>query len=1087
MVFEKSGKPPVETMTVEDSIHILLVEDDPDDVLLLKEALAESSAQTCRVSQAGRLDAGLDLLAKGGIDVVVLDLNLPDSRGLDTLETLLGRVPGVPVVVMSGIADEALAAKAVEKGAQDYLVKGKDDRHALARVLRYAIERHRSVRNLQISETRTRAIIENDSNGILIVDSGGVVRFANLAAEVIFGRPQSELVGREFGFPIAVGKSQELEILQPGGSPRTVEMGTTELGWDGRPASLVSLRDITGRKQMERSNRLMAEWQQQLTSQDNVEKICQLVGEKIKALVGDGYVAITMLNEKTQSLKISGLYGFGALYDQLAHRFKLDPAKWDYSIQDMTVDELRIFRSGNLEKVEGGLYAMLTRKVPKTICDLAEEQLKISGVYTMGFIGQGIHFGGLTLFAKQDIAPYKEMIEAIMNQAALSINRLRAENALRESNAFSDLLLKTIPLAMDIVDSAGRVLFLNPEMEKAVGKNKVGQYCWDLYKDDKHQCDECPLKREITLGETAVIETAGVMGKKVYEINHTGMIYKGERAVLEVFYDITERKRVEEDTHLRLAELEVLYASSLSFGGSLQPREIAEKVLDTLSERLHWHHAAIRMYHPENESIELLAFTQPVVENKAERIATEKHLQALIRRPGEGISGWVIQHGESVFSGDLTKDSRYIEIWPENRSGMYIPLKTGDRTFGCMSIESEQANAFTETDEWLLTTLAAQAAGAIENARLFEETNRRLKQVQILHAIDTAINSSLDLRITFEVFLDQVVHQLGVDAADVLMFNPETKMLECVGRHGFRTDALQYTHLRLGESYAGVAAVERKTLHIPDVRVRKTDFLRSPKFISEGFITCFFVPLIAKSQLKGVLEIYLRSAFEANQEWLEFLQTLAGQAAIAIDNATLFGNMQKANFELAVAYDATIDGWSKALDLRDHETEGHTQRVSEMTRQLACAMGISETEQVHIRRGALLHDIGKMGVPDGILRKPGKLTPEEWQVMRQHPQFAYDMIAPIAYLRPALDIPYCHHEKWDGTGYPRGLKGEEIPLTARIFTLVDVFDALTSDRPYRKAWSRDEALTYIREQAGLYFDPKVTAVFLEVEGMADVH
>jgi HD-GYP domain-containing protein (c-di-GMP phosphodiesterase class II) len=151
-----------------------------------------------------------------------------------------------------------------------------------------------------------------------------------------------------------------------------------------------------------------------------------------------------------------------------------------------------------------------------------------------------------------------------------------------------------------------------------------------------------------------------------------------------------------------------------------------------------------------------------------------------------------------------------------------------------------------------------------------------------------------------------------------------------------------------------------------------------------------------------------------------------------------------------------------------------------MTMQLARSLGIGEAELVHIRHGALLHDIGKMGVPDGILLKPGKLTDEEWVLMRKHPQLAFNMLAPITYLKPALDIPYCHHEKWDGTGYPRGLKGVEIPLSARIFAVVDVYDALTSDRPYRKAWSKVKALEYIREQASKNFDPKAVESFLQV-------
>ena len=180
------------------------------------------------------------------------------------------------------------------------------------------------------------------------------------------------------------------------------------------------------------------------------------------------------------------------------------------------------------------------------------------------------------------------------------------------------------------------------------------------------------------------------------------------------------------------------------------------------------------------------------------------------------------------------------------------------------------------------------------------------------------------------------------------------------------------------------------------------------------------------------------------------------------------------------AYDTTLAGWARALELRDHETEGHSQRVVEHTVQLALAMGLQTEAIIHLKRGALLHDIGKMGIPDSILGKPGPLADEEWLVMRQHPLFAYQLLQHIEYLRFALDIPYCHHEKWDGSGYPRGLKGENIPLAARVFSVVDVWDALLSDRPYRKGCSREEALAYIRGHAGTHFDPRIAQVFLDI-------
>jgi HD-GYP domain-containing protein (c-di-GMP phosphodiesterase class II) len=217
-----------------------------------------------------------------------------------------------------------------------------------------------------------------------------------------------------------------------------------------------------------------------------------------------------------------------------------------------------------------------------------------------------------------------------------------------------------------------------------------------------------------------------------------------------------------------------------------------------------------------------------------------------------------------------------------------------------------------------------------------------------------------------------------------------------------------------------------------------------------------------------------------NQDWLDFLEALAGQAAMAIESIRAFEYLQRSNTELALAYSRTIEGWSHALDLRDRETKDHTFRVMDMTLKLARMAGMNETELMHVKHGSLLHDIGKMGIPDAILLKEEHLTTAEWEIMRRHPFYAYEMLYPIEYLRPALDIPYCHHEKWDGTGYPRKLAGEQIPLAARLFAVVDVWDALRSDRPYRKGWAEDQVREYIRSQAGTHFEPRIVDLFLRV-------
>jgi putative nucleotidyltransferase with HDIG domain len=244
-------------------------------------------------------------------------------------------------------------------------------------------------------------------------------------------------------------------------------------------------------------------------------------------------------------------------------------------------------------------------------------------------------------------------------------------------------------------------------------------------------------------------------------------------------------------------------------------------------------------------------------------------------------------------------------------------------------------------------------------------------------------------------------------------------------------------------------------------------------------------PLKIKDNLIGVIYVDNRAhtGIFGNND-LSLISAFSNQAAVAIDNASLFDDLQESNAELQIAYQATLEGWVRALDLRDKETEGHTQRVTTLTQRLAQAMGVDEDALLHITRGALLHDIGKMAIPDGILLKPGSLTDEERTQIQKHPIYAYEMLSPIKFLHPALDIPYCHHEKWDGSGYPRGLKGEEIPFAARIFSVVDVWDALISNRPYRKGLPPNEIRTLIQKDSGSHFDPKVVDTFLSLDNLA---
>ncbi len=452
----------------------------------------------------------------------------------------------------------------------------------------------------------------------------------------------------------------------------------------------------------------------------------------------------------------------------------------------------------------------------------------------------------------------------------------------------------------------------------------------------------------------------------------------------------------------------------------------------------------------------------------------------------------VERQGPDVLIADLAAAPEIGELAAYTQLGIrglaYASVQHEQQLVGSLVVMSRgQPRTFSEGERLLLRGLADQAALSITNTRLYKDARRRLERLQALRTIDIAITSNQDLPAMLEVLLAQIIVQLDVAAALVLLLDPAEQRLVYVAGRGFRTQALQATRLRWGEGHAGRAAQERRVVAVPDLTENLGSFNRAPLLVGEGFFSYFAAPLIVKGEVRGVLEVFDRVRQAPDPEWLSFLEALAGQAAIAIDSTTLLADLQRTNSDLSLAYDATIEGWSRALDLRDHETEGHSRRVTELAMALAERVGgFNAAALVHLRRGALLHDIGKMGVPDSILLKAGPLNDAEWVLMRQHPLHADAMLRPIEYLRPALDIPLSHHEKWDGTGYPHGLAGEAIPRAARLFAVVDVWDALCSTRAYRAAWPPERVREHLQAIAGTHLDPALVAAFLAMQAEAGV-
>lgn len=388
-------------------------------------------------------------------------------------------------------------------------------------------------------------------------------------------------------------------------------------------------------------------------------------------------------------------------------------------------------------------------------------------------------------------------------------------------------------------------------------------------------------------------------------------------------------------------------------------------------------------------------------------------------------------------------------------------------------IENPQVSSINLELTQLIRALARLKDGAQHR---FQTHHRRM---DALMNVGSAINSSLGLKRVLEEVMDSLITLMNAHRGFLMLKDENGNLSVRLARDAQHRDLTE-------DAFTISRTITRQVVKNGEA-VLTTNAQVDPRFEEQASIAAYHLlsilcaPLKLKDELIGV--IYVDNPAQAGifqNDDLQLISSFANQAAVAIDNARLIDQLQASNQDLEEAYQATLEGWVHALDLRDKETEGHTIRVTEITERLARSMGVEEAELVHIKRGALLHDIGKMGIPDGVLLKPGALTPEERMLIEKHPIYAYEMLSPIKFLQPALDIPYCHHEKWDGSGYPRGLRGEDIPLAARIFAVADVWDALVSNRPYRKGLLPADVRKKIREQAGIHFDPHVVDAFLSL-------
>lgn len=666
----------------------------------------------------------------------------------------------------------------------------------------------------------------------------------------------------------------------------------------------------------------------------------------------------------------------------------------------------------------------------------------------------------------------KGTVQGVIGVAVDITDRIKSEEQLRESERSYRGLFNSVTDAIYIQDKDGRFLDVNQGAVEMYGYPRhyfIGKSPEALGAPGKNDFDHIrQLIRKAFQGETQTFEFWGqrsngeIFPKDIRLFKGT---YFGQEVVIALARDITERQRAEQALRRQLKELTILHAIA---GMAIRARTIDELVEFVTQE-------VGRAFYSDNFGFGFLDETEQFIRPHPSYQGLTSNIPPLYSVQNS-VSGSVVLSGKPRRIGDVTKEPDYLMVNPDIRSELCVPIKLGERSIGIINAESKDLDFFTEEDERLMLTIAGQMANAIERFRLFEaESSRRLEAETLKEAI-SALSSSLELEKVLEIIMNSIAQAVAFDSASIFLLDGDCLRI-------MMTRGLPNPQEVMNKTFPADDPLFTETIRNKQLVILE-DAALDPRFKKWGETNYVHgwmgIPLIARGEVIGYITLDSRKPAAYSQQQAKLAQAFANQAAIAIQNARLFEGIQKSLKELNEAYETTIEGWSRALDLRDRETEGHTLRVTELTLKLAEAMGFNEEERVHIRRGALLHDMGKLGVPDRILLKPDSLTEEEWEIMRMHPLYTYQMLAPIEYLRPALEIPLSHHERWDGSGYPRGLKGKEIPLVARIFAVVDVWDALTSDRPYRPAWSKQATLEYLKKNAGIQFDPEVVKTFLQL-------
>ena len=1006
----------------------------PLDVLILEDRQTDTELMLHELKRAGFephwacVETRADYLEHlgGDWDVILADYSLPQYDALQALQDLHNLNLDIPFIIVTGTVSEEIAVECMKQGATDYLLKDRLRRLGSAvkraideKILR--VEREHAEKLIQESELRYRTIFETAAVSIWEEDFSAIkVAVDDLQKQGVKDFSKYFDEHPEFLTELI----QNIKVLDV--NEQTLKM----FGAHTKDELLGSIDKIA------------------------LPETSGIIRDEIIAIAeGQTYFEGETVNQTLKGERINVL---------LTMKFPQEDGRFD----SVLVSIMDITERHHLEQRSQRLLQQQT----------AANQLALS-------LGESLELADIYQIIYQHVSGLMDTDAFIISSYDNATQLVQTNYVIADGVCLDVIKFPSLPIEEQGDATQSQVICsgnpLNIADYRVAMQNTVTKH---TLTDDKRVVDGASPENQAKESINSAIlvpmkakgETIGVLQIQSYLLDaYTQEDVDLLAALANVAAIAIQNARLFKEAHQRLNELETVSRISVALRSANKLAEILPIFLDETLSILKTSSGAIAIYDEITNQFETHIYRGWFRNMKS-------HLPPIRK----GISGQVLRTGKTHFIADYASDPLVSpetqHLIPAKWGGACFPIHAGDLVTGIYYISVEHPRQLSNEEIILLETLADLLGVAIQRTRLREKAQKQIQRLAALRAIDTTINASLNMNTIANVLLEQTKALLDVDAVRLMTLDRYTNFLENSGCVGFQGDIQQQMRMRIGESWAGKTALRREITLIPNLASKRELLEDSDYLAEEDFAAYFAIPLISKGQIKGVLEALHRTPLYPDQDWIDFFKTLAGQAALAIDNTSLFRDLQKSNLDLALAYDSTLEGWSRALEYRDSETKGHPRRVVDLTVKIAQEMGISDQELVHVRRGTLLHDIGKMGIPDHILQKRGPLDEKEWEIMRTHPVHAFEMLAPIDYLRPALDIPRYHHEKWDGSGYPSGLIGDQIPLAARIFAIVDVWNALLSDRPYRKAWEEEKVIDYLRAQSGKHFDPRVVDAFFEL-------